>query len=176
MRILTAIAAISVIVILALLLVGRAGTPAAQRLSGVHVQVTSVQEVPGTAKMKRLVLGVEVSSDRDIDECLTFALDEPFAQRLFTVPATTTGCLRPRAASLDATITFDRLDDIDAMVPAHKLVWGVTGGKCGLILPLFGVCSVDTAGTVDLNLPVTPQFPTVGPIGTFAPFPTFEMP
>ena len=52
----------------------------------------------------------------------------------------------------------------------HTLVWGIPGGRCGLVMEAFGVCVVESAGTVDVELPHTSLMPSIGPIGPLFPF------
>lgn len=141
--------------------------PAADRLAGVTVFVAgyAIDELPNNKH--RLRLTVNLSSAIDIDECVAFTLDEPFAGRRL-VPLSGT-CPRPRAGTSSVGLTFDKLTDDDLQFTSHVVVWGVPGGRCGPILELFGVCVVEQAGTADLELPPPAGRPTFGPIGSFGP-------
>ena len=142
--------------------------PAATRLAGVTVVVqdVAVDDLPGSRHTLRLQ--VRIVSARDIDECLGFTLDEPFAGRRLG-PASG-DCLKPRRPDLLASLVFDRLTDDDVLFPAHTLVWGIPGGRCGLVMEAFGVCVVESAGTVDVELPHRSLLPSIGPIGPIFPF------
>ena len=125
--------------------------PAADRLAGVSVAVAGYKIVPQPSDRNELLLTVKLTSARDLDECLGFTLDLPFAHRRLT---TTSGsCARPQAGSSTVNLRY-RLSDDDLAFPSHTLVWGIPGGRCGLILELFGVCVVDQAGTADLRAAV----------------------
>ena len=145
--------------------------PAADRLAGVSVVVTGHSTEDLGDKRHRLRLAVQIDSAADIDECLGFTLDEPFAGRRMAAEAAP--CLRPRAGQQTGALTFDRLTDDDLLFPAHTLVWGIPGGRCGPILEAFGVCVVDQAGTADFELPtrnVLPSFGSFGPLVSFFSF------
>ena len=112
--------------------------PAADRLAGVSVAVAGYKIVPQPSDRSELLLTVKLTSARDLDECLGFTLDLPFAHRRLT---TTSGsCARPQAGSSTVNLRY-RLSDDDLAFPSHTLVWGIPGGRCGLILELFGVAS-----------------------------------
>jgi hypothetical protein len=149
--------------------------PAADRLSGVHVRVASYW-VDGSARgRRRLQLTVAVTSLRDIDECLGFALDEPFAGRRMSTPSGT--CVRPRARAQDVVLAYDSLSDDDLTFPSHTLVWGIPGGRCGPLLEVFGVCVVEQAGTAEFELPSRNPLPSFKGLGSFAPLfpqPSFD--
>jgi len=142
--------------------------PAATRLAGVSVAVqdVAVDDLPGGRHTLRLQ--IRVVSARDIDECLGFTLDEPFAGRRLG-PASG-DCVRPRRPDQTAFLVFDRLTADDLLFPAHTLVWGIPGGRCGLVMEAFGVCVVESAGTVDVELPHKSLMPSIGPIGPLFPF------
>jgi hypothetical protein len=149
--------------------------PAADRLAGVSVALTaySINDLPGDRH--RLVLSLAVTSARDVDECLAFTLDQPFANRRMTAGAG--GCLRPRRGTSTVPVTYDGLSNDDLEFPSHTIVWGVPGGRCGLILETVGVCVVEQAGTVDLELPSHSVVPTLRPgqtIGPLFPQPSFD--
>jgi hypothetical protein len=149
--------------------------PAAERLAGVSVFVAgyAIDELPND--QHRLRLTVKLSSPTDIDECVAFTLDNPFAGRRL-VPLSGK-CPRPRAGTTSIGLSFERLTDDDIQFASHVVVWGVPGGRCGPILELFGVCVVEQAGTADLELPTPAGRPTFGPIGSFGPIgPLFSFP
>jgi hypothetical protein len=141
--------------------------PAEERLDGVAVAVAGYTIEDIADDRHRLALTVNVTSDRDLDECLAFALDQPFRHRRI---GTEDGkCLRPRAGEQTAALVFDGLTDDDLRFPSHSLVWGVPGGRCGIVLELLGVCVVDFAGTADFELPSNSIVPSLGPFGSFGP-------
>lgn len=145
--------------------------PAADRLAGVSVQWVDFHIEDLDAGRHRLRLTVRVYSDRVIDECVGFALDQPFAGRRFE-PASGS-CPKPVAGDEDVELTFDRLTDDDLSFPSHTIVWGVPGGRCGIVMEAFGVCVIEQAGTVPLELPRPSGQPTFPPFGTF-PIPIFS--
>jgi hypothetical protein len=141
--------------------------PAGERLAGVNVAVAgyTIDDLP--EGQNRLSLTVAVTSERDLDECMAFALDQAFAHRRM---ATAEGeCVRPVAGQRNAMLTFDGLTEDDLLFPAHSVVWGVAGGRCGIVLELMGVCVVDFAGTADFELPSRSVLPSHGPLGSFGP-------
>ena len=144
-----------------------APAPAAQRLAGVSVSVIgyAIDELPDDKH--RLRLTVNLSSPSDIDQCVGFTLDEPFGGR--RLEPLDGQCPRPRAGTEKIGLTFDELTSDDLTFPEHTVVWGVPGGRCGIVLEAFGVFVVEQAGTADLKLPSRNPLPTIGPIGTFAP-------
>jgi hypothetical protein len=118
---------------------------------------------------------VNLSSPQDVDQCVGFTLDEPFAGRRLEPLSGT--CPRPRAGTTEVGLTFEKLTSDDLSFAEHTVVWGVPGGRCGLILELFGVCVVEQAGTADLKLPSRSPLPTFGPIGSFGPLvPLYSLP
>ena len=145
--------------------------PAADRLDGVRVGIAgyTIDDLPNDKH--RLNLRVTLSSLTDVNECVGFTLDQPFAGRRLT-PASGV-CARPRAGSATVALTIDTLTDDDLSFPSHTLVWGVPGGRCGPLLELAGVCVVEQAGTVDLEFPRPAGLPSFGPIGSFSPFGSF---
>lgn len=160
------------VLILAGLILGNralAGPAAAERLAGATVSILEHELVPGSdgPDDRDLRIVVTVQGLRDVDDCLVFALDQPFGNRVLRVSEPIDGCVRARAARTRATLLFDRLTDDDRSFPRHTLVWGIRGGKCGAILPLFGVCAVDFAGTLDLELPRPSNQPSFPPLGSF---------
>jgi len=145
--------------------------PAADRLAGVSVAVAGYTIVPQPSDRNELHLTVQLTSARNIDECVGFTLDLPFARRRM---ATANGsCARPQAGSSTVELRYQLTAD-DLAFPSHTLVWGIPGGRCGLILELFGVCVVDQAGTAELELPPKSVLPSIGPLGSF--FPLFSFP
>ena len=142
--------------------------PARERLAGVSVALDGYQITDLGEDKHNLRLNVEVVSDRDLDTCLGFTLDEPFATRRLT-PTNPAGCIRPAAGATPASMDFDGLTDIDLMSPSHTLVWGVDGGRCNLLMQAFGVCVVEQAGTVPVELPPPPGLPSFPPLGSFPP-------
>jgi hypothetical protein len=148
--------------------------PASERLAGVSVFVAgyAIDELPNDKH--RLRLTVNLSSPTDIDQCVGFTLDEPFAGR--RLEPLDGQCPRPRAGTTKVGLTFEKLTSDDLSFPEHTLVWGVPGGRCGPVLELFGVCVVEQAGTADLKLPSRSPLPTFGPIGSFGPIvPLFSL-
>ncbi len=151
--------------------------PAADRLAGVTVKLDgyTITDLPGGHH--RLVLSLLVTSPGHLGDCLGFALDQPFAGRRMTAGAG--GCVQPAAGTTNVPVTYDGLTDDDLRFPSHTIVWGIPGGRCGLVLEAFGVCVVEQAGTVDLELPSHSVVPTLGPFQTFGPLvpiPTFQLP
>jgi hypothetical protein len=59
---------------------------------------------------------------------------------------------------------------MDLMSPSHTLVWGVQGGRCQLLMQAFGLCVVEQAGTVPVELPPPPGLPSFPPLGSLPPF------
>ena len=149
--------------------------PAADRLAGVHVSVASYRIEDQANDRHRLWLTVTMLSTKSIDECVAFALDEPFAGRRLAPAAGV--CPRPQAGTLTVQLVLDRLSSDDLMFPSHTLVWGVPGGRCGPIFEAIGVCVVDQAGTASLELPSRSVLPSFRPLGSFSPFrPFYSLP
>jgi hypothetical protein len=146
--------------------------PAATRLAGVGVSIAGYTIEDLAAGRHRLRLSVSIGSARDLDDCIGFTLDEPFARRRLDPPAG--ACVKPRTGSRIVQLVTDHLTDDDLAFPSHTLVWGIPGGRCGPILELFGVCVVDMAGTTALELPAHSVLPSLGPLGSF--FPLFSFP
>jgi hypothetical protein len=148
--------------------------PAEERLAGVRVSVIgyTIEDLPDDRH--RLNVTVRVTSPRDVEECLGFALDQPFAGRRLEPLAGM--CPRPRAGESSVTLTFDKATDDDLLFPEHTVVWGIPGGRCGPILELFGVCVIEQVGTADLVLPSRNPLPTFGPIGSLFPLLSFDPP
>lgn len=147
---------------------------AATRLAGVSVAVIGYTVNDLDDRRHRLNLTVTINSIRDLDECLGFALDAPFAGR--RLDSLSGRCVRPVAGRQTAQLMFDGLTEDDLTFPSHTVVWGIPGGRCGPILGLFGVCVVDQAGTADLKLPSRSILPTFGPLGSFLPLFSFPPP
>lgn len=141
--------------------------PADERLAGVSVAVSGYTIEELGDDRHRLAMTVAVTSERDLDECLAFALDQPFRHR--RIDTADGECLRPEGGQHMASLVFDDLTDDDLLFPSHSLVWGVAGGRCGIILELMGVCVVDFAGTADFELPSQNPFPSFEPFGSFGP-------
>jgi hypothetical protein len=169
MRLVYVLCTLPIVAVLAVIVATNAlaPAPAAQRLAGVSVSVIgyAIDELP--SDKHRLRLTVNLSSQTDIDQCVDFALDEPFGGRRFE--PLDGQCPRPRAGTTKVGLTFEKLTSDDLAFPQHTVVWGVPGGRCGIVLELFGVCVVEQAGTADLRLPTRNVLPTIGPIGSFAP-------
>ena len=145
--------------------------PAADRLEGVFLTITGHSTEDLGDGRHRLRLYVEIASRRNVEECLGFALDMPFAGR--RMQPESGGCLRPAAGRQAASLVFDKLTDDDLVFPSHTLVWGIPGGRCGPILELLGVCVVEQAGTADFDLPTKSVVPTFRPGETFPPLFSF---
>jgi hypothetical protein len=145
--------------------------PAAERLAGVSVTVAGYTLLPKGSDRKELHLTVKLTSAVNLDECVGFTLDLPFAgRRMATADGT---CVRPQAGSSTVELRYLLTED-DLAFPSHTLVWGIPGGRCGLILEAFGVCVVDQAGTAKVELPSKQVLPSIGPLGSF--FPLFSFP
>ena len=145
--------------------------PAAQRLAGVSVAVAGYTIVPQPSQRNELHLTVMLTSPRNLDECVGFTLDLPFAGRRL---ATANGsCARPQAGTSMVELRYPLTAD-DLAFPSHTLVWGIPGGRCGPIFELTGVCVVDQAGTTPLELPSRTVLPSLGPLGSW--FPLFSFP
>jgi hypothetical protein len=143
--------------------------PAKERLAGVSVALDGYQITDLGEDKHEIRLDLEVISDRDLDTCLGFALDEPFRTRHLKPSDPAVDCLRPASGSTPASVEFDGLTDIDFMSSAHTLVWGVDGGRCNLLMQAFGFCVVEQAGTVPVELPPPPGLPSFPPIGSLPP-------
>jgi hypothetical protein len=147
---------------------------ASTRLAGVSVAVIGYTVTDLGERRHRLNLTVTINSLRELNECMGFTLDQPFAgRRLDPLPG---GCVRPGAGRQTVQLAFDGLSDDDIAFPSHTVVWGIPGGRCGPILGLFGVCVVDMAGTAELKLPSRNVLPTFGPLGSFLPLFSFPAP
>jgi hypothetical protein len=146
--------------------------PASERLAGVTVAVTghTISDLPNDHHLLRVSL--RVTSVSDVDECLGFTLDSPFGNRRLKDPPS--GCVKPRAGATAADVAFDQLTDDDLTFPAHTLVWGISGGRCGPIYEAMGLCVVEQAGSVAIEFPQKSVVPTFRFNGTFAPLFSFE--
>lgn len=169
MRLVYALCMLPIVGVIAIILATNVFRPpaAAERLAGVSVFVAgyAIDDLPNDKH--RLRLTVNLTSATDIDQCVGFTLDEPFAGR--RLEPLSGQCPRPRAGTREVGLTFEKLTSDDLQFPEHTVVWGVPGGRCGVILELFGVCVVEQAGTADLKLPSRNPLPTFGPIGSFGP-------
>ena len=143
--------------------------PAATRLAGVSVALDQFHITDLGDDRHNLRLDLFITSGRDIDTCLGFALDEPFATRRLTLTDPVGGCARPAPGTKRASVDFDGLTQIDLMGPSHTDVWGVAGGRCNLLMQAFGVCVVEQAGTVAVELPEPPSFMSFPPLGSVPP-------
>jgi hypothetical protein len=145
--------------------------PGADRLAGVTVDVAGYTIEPQPSDRNELHLTVKATSTKDLDECVGFTLDEPFAGRRL---ATANGsCPQPRAGSSNVELRIQLTAD-DLAFPSHTLVWGIPGGRCGPVFEVFGVCVVEQVGTAKLELPSRSVMPSIGPIGSL--FPPFSFP
>src|SRR4051812_39179907 len=99
--------------------IGKPSMPASERLAGVRVRIQGIRVQPVAGANSHLLLGVIVDSTRDVAECLAFALDEPFNQRVFRVSGPAGSCVKPAAGQMKATIVFDNLTSSDRTFTAH---------------------------------------------------------
>jgi hypothetical protein len=167
------LAGLALVIVMAIVMATTVFRPAAaaDRFAGVSVAVAGYTIEPQPSDRHELHLTVKLISARDLDECVGFTLDEPFAGRRL---GTTNGsCARPRAGSSTVELRSQLTAD-DLAFPSHTLVWGIPGGRCGPLLELFGVCVVDQAGTARLELQSRSVLPSIGPIGSL--FPLFSFP
>ena len=147
---------------------------AADRLAGVDVSLVGYRLEGTRGGDRRLRVTLHVTSTKNVDECLGFSLDEPFAaRRMDPDPA---GCVTPTAGSRDVEVVLAKLTDDDERFPEHTLVWGIPGGRCGPVLEAIGVCVVEQAGTLKVRLPDPPGTPSFPPIGSFPLGPVFSFP
>src|SRR5262245_14564022 len=114
--------------------------PAATRLAGVSVVLDGFHVTDLGEDRHNLRLDLEIASASDINTCLGFALDQPFAGRRLTRSDPVGGCIRPAAGANAVSVDFDGLTETDLQFPEHTLVWGVDGGRCNLLMQAFGVC------------------------------------
>jgi hypothetical protein len=166
---------LALVIVLAIVMANTVLRPAAatDRLAGVSVAVAGYTIEPQASNRSELHLTVTLTSVQDVDECVGFTLDQPFAgRRLVTANGS---CARPRAGSSTVELRYQLTAD-DLMFPAHTLVWGIPGGRCGPLFELVGVCVVDQAGTAKLELPSRSVLPSIGPLGSFFPFPLYSFP
>jgi hypothetical protein len=164
---------LALVIVVAIVMANTVFRPAAaaDRLAGVTVAVAGYTLVPQASARSDLHLVVKLMSVKDLDECVGFTLDQPFAGRRI---ATADGsCARPRAGSSTVELRY-KLSADDLAFPSHTLVWGIPGGRCGPIFELFGVCVVEQAGTARLELPSRSVLPSIGPLGSFFPLFSFE--
>ncbi len=176
-RLAVLVATILVAVVVGLVLAAILFPPptAGVRLAGVTVAIggyTLDQPAAPASDRHRIDVTLVIDSPRAIDACLAFAIDAPFAGRRL-VPATE-GCLRPRAGRQTVSVSSTALTDDDLAFPSHTLVWGVRGGRCGLVFEALGVCVVEQAGTATLELPATNPLGSFPPLGSFIPIPIFS--
>lgn len=143
--------------------------PAKEVLAGVSVALGGFQLTDAGNDKHRVHIDLNVASVRDIDVCLAFALDEPFATRRLKSTDPAANCIRPTAGSTSVSVDLDGLTDIDLMSTSHLVVWGVAGGRCNLVMQATGVCVVEQAGTVPVEFPPPPGLPSFPPIGSFPP-------
>jgi hypothetical protein len=143
--------------------------PAKEVLAGVSVALGGFQLTDTGNDKHRVHIDLNVASVRDIDVCLAFALDEPFATRRLKSTDPAANCTRPTAGSTSVSVDLDGLTDIDLMSSSHTVVWGVAGGRCNLVMQAMGVCIVEQAGTVPVEFPPPPGLPSFPPIGSFPP-------
>jgi hypothetical protein len=143
--------------------------PAREVLAGVSVALRGFQLTDTGDDKHRVHIDLNVASVRDIDACLAFALDEPFATRRLKATDRAAGCIRPTFGSTSVGVDLDGLTDIDLMSTSHTVVWGVAGGRCNLVMQAMGVCVVEQAGTVPVEFPPPPGLPSFPPIGSFPP-------
>ena len=143
--------------------------PANELLAGVSVGLGGFQLTDMSDDRHRVHIDLNVASVRDIDACLAFALDEPFATRRLQSTDPSAGCIRPTAGSTSVSMDLDGLTDVDLMSTSHLVVWGVAGGRCNLVMQAMGVCVVDQAGTVPVEFPPPPGLPSFPPIGSLPP-------
>ena len=145
---------------------------AADRLAGVTATLGSYSIDDLADGRNRLDLTIILTSPRDIDECIAFALDEPFSGRRIDPVGET--CPKAVEGTTNIDLVFERLTDSDLTLPSHASVWGIPGGRCGLLMEAFGVCVVEQAGTVPLELPDQHVLPSIGPLGSFFLVPSYE--
>jgi hypothetical protein len=143
--------------------------PARDVLAGVSVTLGGFRLTDLGDDKHGIHVDLAVASDRDIDACLAFTLDEPFAGRRMSSADPAVDCIRPTAGSSSVALDYDALTDIDLMSTSHLVVWGVRGGRCQLLMQAFGVCVVDQAGTVPVEFPPPPGLPSFPPIGSLPP-------
>jgi hypothetical protein len=144
--------------------------PARERLAGVSVALDGFQVTDLGDEKHKLRLDLAIASGRDLETCLGFALDEPFITRRMNATDPAAGCIRPTAGLRRTSVDFDGLTEMDLMSPSHTLVWGVQGGRCHLLMQAFGLCVVEQAGTVPVELPPPPGLPSFPPLGSLPPF------
>jgi len=83
--------------------------------------------------------------------------------------------VKPRLKPQQVGLVYDQLTTDDLTFPSHTLVWGIPGGRCGIVFELLGVCVVEQAGTADFELPYHgPSFKPFGSFGPLFPQPSFD--
>jgi hypothetical protein len=175
MRVLGLLAAFSGVIVIGIFALSNTifrPAPAADRLAGVTVHWVSFHIEDLDAGKHRLRLTVRLTSDRAIDQCVGFTLDQPFAGRRLERVAG--ACPKPAVGDQDIELTFEKLTDADVSFTSHTIVWGVPGGRCGILMEAVGVCVVEQAGTVPLEFPRPSGQPTFPPFGSFIPIPIFS--
>ena len=143
--------------------------PAKEVLAGVSVALVGFRLTDAGDDKHRVHIDLTVASVRDVDACLAFALDEPFATRRLKSSDPAAGCVRPTVGSTSVALDLDGLTDIDLMSTSHTVVWGIAGGRCNLVMQAMGVCVVEQAGTVPVEFPPPPGLPSFSPIGSLPP-------
>jgi hypothetical protein len=143
--------------------------PAKDVLAGVSVALGGFRLTDLGDDKHGVHVDLAVASQRDVDACLAFTLDEPFAGRRMTATDPAGDCIRPTAGTSSVALDFDNLTDIDLMSTSHVVVWGVRGGRCNLLMQATGVCVVEQAGTVAVEFPPPPGLPSFPPMGTLPP-------
>jgi hypothetical protein len=143
--------------------------PAKEVLAGVSVVLGGFRLTDRGDDKHGVHVDLAVASSRDVDACLAFTLDEPFAGRRMKATDSSVDCIRPTAGTATIGLDFDELTDIDLMSTSHVVVWGVRGGRCNLLLQATGVCVVEQAGTVAVEFPPAPGLPSFPPFGSLPP-------
>ena len=143
--------------------------PAKEVLAGVSVTLGGFRLTDLGGDKHGVHVDLAVASARDVDACLAFTLDEPFAGRRMKSTDPAIDCLRPTAGTAVVGLDYDQLTDMDLMSTSHLVVWGVRGGRCNLLMQAFGVCVVEQAGTVPVEFPPPPGLPSFPPIGSLPP-------
>src|SRR4029078_6021554 len=87
--------------------------PAKDRFSSVTVTLASSRVAAATDGRKQLWADVIVQSIHPINECLRFALDEPFQSRALDAPLAAGGGLNPDPMAGRAPLRTPRRDPID---------------------------------------------------------------
>jgi hypothetical protein len=177
MRVAAALFGLAIALIGAGIFISLPSAPAKDRLSGVTVTLASSKVATATDGRKQLWADVVVQSIRPVNECLRFALDEPFQNRALDAPLAVDDCVKPDPMAVRVTLRMPSLDEMDTYIPDHEILWGGAGG-CGWMMGIMGMCSVDVVGYVPVKFPVKSLVPTLRPGQTFGPlmpFPTFDV-